>query len=457
MIDRRAFLKQASAKPLLLALGMTTLTDAQANANEMPRVEIVGDWQVQVSPGTITRGKSRRCLSHTVPLTISPATLLKVLDEKYDSLPLFDANAAPWARGAKMRQLTTFETTAPDCLVAGSLVLKSAPGMATPYEQNKDYDVEPRWATLGRVAGGIAEGQPVWADYACGWGRIDTIAVSREGKVRLIQGTPHNATPHPPDLNKSEWPLANLWIAPLLSKLTAEYLYTVVEPTYPEPKRRRTPPAAVLLPKTWEKLRSGQPVHILAWGDSVTAGGQASDSAHQYQSRFVTLLKTLFPNASIRLTTAGWGGRNSDSFLKEPPGAEFNFDRAVLEPHPDLIVMEFVNDAYMSPSIVEEKYVSLQAQFTQAGAEWVILTPHFARPDWMGANSARVEADPRPYVTGLRQFAAKHRVALADASLRWGHLLKEGVPYTTLLSNSINHPDDRGHELFAQALMELFR
>jgi hypothetical protein len=50
-------------------------------------------------------------------------------------------------------------------------------------------------------------------------------------------------------------------------------------------------------------------------------------------------------------------------------------------------------------------------------------------------------------VAGLRQFAAKHNVALADASLRWGRLLKPGLPFTTLLSNSINHPDDRGHDV----------
>src|SRR6185436_18314399 len=115
---------------------------------------------------------------------------------------------------------------------------------------------------------------------------------------------------------------------------------------------------------------------------------------------------------------------------------------------------EFVNDAYMTPEVVETKYSALLKRFQEIGAEWIILTPHFVRPDWMGAATVRVETDPRPYVAGVRQFTAKHNVALADASLRWGHLLKEGIPYTTLLSNSINHPDDRGHELFAQALIE---
>lgn len=456
-MDRRSFLMETGMIPLLSTLAGTAFASRTIGAEERPRIEIVGEWQVQVSAGTIRQGKMQAHIVQPTTLTFAPATLLKVRDEKYDSLPLYDANAAPWTRGVKLRQLTTFETTAPDCLVSGTFVLKSGPGPAPPYAQGKDYALEPHWETMGRLQGSLPEGTPVWADYDCGWGRLDTIAVSPKGRVRLVQGTPHNATPHPPVLEKGEIALANLWIAPLSTKLTPDALFPILEPAYPAPKSRRMPPAARLLPKTWEKLNFGQPLYILAWGDSVTAGGQASDPAHQYQSRFVELLKAQFPKASIHLTTAAWGGRNSDNFLKEPPGTQYNFEHAVLEPHPDLIVMEFVNDSFMTPPVVEEKYTYLQKRFAEIGAEWVIQTPHFVRPDWMGAPSVRVETDPRPYVAGLREFAAKHNVALADASLRWGHLLKEGIPYTTLLANSINHPDDRGHEIFAQALLELFR
>jgi len=59
-------------------------------------------------------------------------------------------------------------------------------------------------------------------------------------------------------------------------------------------------------------------------------------------------------------------------------------------------------------------------------------------------------------VAGLRAFAQKHGVALADASRRYCHLTKEGIPFITLMVNSLNHPDDRGHRLFALSLMELF-
>ncbi len=67
-----------------------------------------------------------------------------------------------------------------------------------------------------------------------------------------------------------------------------------------------------------------------------------------------------------------------------------------------------------------------------------------------------IDHDPRPYVEGLRQFAAKHNVPLADASLRYGRLWRQGIPYSTLMLNAIIHPDPRGMRLFADALMALF-
>ncbi len=38
----------------------------------------------------------------------------------------------------------------------------------------------------------------------------------------------------------------------------------------------------------------------------------------------------------------------------------------------------------------------------------------------------------------------------------WSRNWREGIPYTTLELNAINHPDERGMKLFADALMALF-
>jgi hypothetical protein len=75
----------------------------------------------------------------------------------------------------------------------------------------------------------------------------------------------------------------------------------------------------------------------------------------------------------------------------------------------------------------------------------------------MGLTRERdIDNDPRPYVAGLREFAAKHAVALADASRRYGRLWRQGIPYSSLMLNSINHPDERGMKIFADSLMALF-
>ncbi len=116
-----------------------------------------------------------------------------------------------------------------------------------------------------------------------------------------------------------------------------------------------------------------------------------------------------------------------------------------------------VNDAGLRPEQVEERYSKLLADFKEIGAEWIILTPHYVRADCMGLTKEReIDEDLRPYVAGLRQFAAKHDVALADASLRYGSLWRQGIPDNTLMLNAINHPDVRGMRIFADALTALF-
>ena len=167
-------------------------------------------------------------------------------------------------------------------------------------------------------------------------------------------------------------------------------------------------------------------------------------------------LRAAFPKASIELVTEAWGGRNTASYLAEPPGSPHNYREKVLGAQPHLIVSEFVNDAGLNPAQVEERYSRLLADFRAIGAEWIILTPHYVRPDWMGLDRERdIDNDPRPYVAGLRQFATQHGVALADAARRYGRLWRQGVPYTTLMLNSINHPNAHGMKLFADALMTL--
>jgi len=390
-------------------------------------------------------------------LHVAPAEISTVTAEKHDSLPQFNPNAGGWAKGDRLVGVRTFETTTPGLLDPASLVIRAGPAAdSVVFEKGRDYDADLFWGTIGRLAGGrIAEGQPVYASYRHSMLRLDSIVLTRDGQIEIRKGEPRVAVPLPPTLGPGERLLANVWIPGRIERLTDDNLFPVTETTYPEPGSAGPSPAERLTPKTFAKLTAGGAVRILAWGDSVTDGGYLP-AGERWQEQLVSRLRKRYPGARIEMVTEAWGGRNTASYLAEPPGSPHNYKEKVLGAKPDLVISEFVNDAGLTPDQVEERYSRLLEDFRSIGAEWIILTPHYVRPDWMGLTRERnIDQDPRPYVSGLRQFAEKHGVALADASLRWGRLWRQGIPYATLLVNSINHPDARGMKLFADSLMAL--
>ncbi len=432
---------------LFLALGLTTVKAATP-----AELSLAGDWRVRV---TVAEPRPQ-----TNAVNVPPPAILSVTAEKLDSLPLFNPNTGGWAKGAQLRGVRAQETTTPYLLDPDSLVLRTGPTQdSTLLRRGQDYEADLVWGTIGRCPNAaIKEGQPVYASYRYSQLRIDTVVLTPGGQIVPRQGEPRPAAPLPPELRPGERRLANIWLPGRLKRLGPEHLFPVLETEYPEPPKPKPTPAEQFLPRTMSKLQSGERLRILAWGDSVTVGTYVPDWEHnRWQEQFVARLKARFPQANIELLTEAWGGRNTASYLNEPPGSPHNYREKVLATKADLIVSEFVNDAGLSPAQVNERYGKLLADFQAIGAEWIILTPHYVRPDWMGLNRERdVDEDPRPYVAGLREFAARNKVALADASRRYGRLWRQGIPYSTLMLNSINHPDARGMKLFADALMELF-
>ena len=442
--------RQTSTSIGLIALAVSSAL--VSNADIPAELKITGQWEVSVSL------REPRPVEAT--LQIAPPEIITVTAERFDSLPVFNPKAGGWVKGAQIRGLQAQETTTPFLLETNSLVLRAGPEVdARLFRKGEDYEADLNWGTIGRLTNGLIKaGQPVYASYRHAQLRLDAVLLASDGRIALRQGEPRTAAPLPPAVESGERHLANIWLPGSVARLAPEHLFPVLETAYPEPPKPNPAPAAKLVPKTMKKLRSGEPLRILAWGDSVTVGTYVPNPVRErWQEQFVARLRERFPKANIELVTEAWGGRNTASYLSVPPGSEHNYREKVLGARPDLIVSEFVNDAGLKPQQVEERYAKLLADFQGIGAEWIILTPHYVRPDWMGlARERDVDDDPRPYVAGLRAFAARHDVALADAARRYGRLWRQGIPYSTLMLNSINHPDARGMKIFADALMELF-
>jgi len=428
----------------LVALGVTVAAWAWADADSA-RLEAAGGWQVRVAYDGVS-----------AVLTVDPPDWVTVTDERYESLAPFQGPV--WRRGTPLSGMRADVCSVADALDPTTLIVRDRPGDgAKTYALGKDYQLETRWGGFGRLQGGaILEKQPVFASYRYVRMRLDSVVLTPDRKLEIRKGVPHVATPRPPELAANEKRLGNVWLSGRISLLTETNLFPILETAYPEPTRKGTTAAERLLPRTFAKLRSGAPIKILAWGDSVTECVYLPWE-QKWQEQFAARLRERFPTSSVIMLSEGWGGRTTTAYRKEPPGSPHNFAEKVLAVKPDLIVSEFINDAFMDEAAVLDNYGTIQKAFKTIGAEWIILTPHYARTDWMGLKQEReTDSDPRPFVRGLRLFAANNGVALADASLRWGRLWRQGLPYSTLLVNNINHPDERGMKLFADALMELF-
>ena len=379
----------------------------QAEASQI-ELKIKAPWEVTVS----LPGPNRL----TSTLQIPPPKIITVSNEKFNSLPVFNPNAGGWVKGAQLSGVRAQETTTPYLLVQDSLVLRGGPTPdAEVFRKGADYEADLNWGTIGRLANGaIKAEQPVYATYSHAQLRLDAIVLRDDGKIVLRKGEPRAAAPSPPAVNEGERRLANIWLPGLVPKLAPEHLFPVLETAYPEPPKSTPTPVEKFAPRALKKLHDGEPLRLLAWGDSVTVGTYVPNPAKErWQEQFVARLQQRFPNAKIELITEAWGGRNTGSYLGEPPGSEHNYREKVLGTKPDLVVSEFVNDAGLNPKQVEERYTKLLADFQAIGAEWIILTPHYVRPDWMNLKREReIDNDPRPYVAGLRTFASKHNVAL---------------------------------------------
>lgn len=410
----------------------------------MPDFQIIGDWTVRVTDG-----------DEIADFEIDPADILEITDEKYEKLPVFNPAGPEWRRGVPLRAVQAFECSVAGALVSGSLIVRAAPN-GEPLTVGIDYQIDEPNGNIGRLEGGkIGPETPVYVSYRHIPMRIDSIVRDANGKRVLLKGTPHAATPSAPVVEAGATRLGNIYIPGFIEKLSDDNLFPILESEFPRTLADQGV-AERLLPKTWEKLHNGQPLTILAWGDSVTAGGFVPEN-EGWQAQFVERLKKRFPNAKITLVTEAWGGRNSDTYFNEPAGAEHNYDEKVLAVRPDLIVSEFVNDAGFNAEKVAKNYGKMRDDFARIGAEWIILTPHYVRASWMGlASQKNIDDDPRAYVKAVRAFADENHIALADGSKRYGRLWRRGIPYITLMTNNINHPNGFGMGLFADALLDLF-
>lgn len=404
---------------------------------------ITGNWQIDVSYNGITKS-----------FDIDPPETVTVTNEKYSSIVVFNTAALLWTRGTPLEGVRASECTVQNELVSGSVTVSLTLG-GDPLTPGVDYIVDEANGVIGRREGGrIGANTAVYVSYQYTPMRIDSI-VCENGDLSLVRGTSHAVNPEQPNLGSGQTRVANIFVShETKNRLTEESLYPILDDgTLNIPDQAL---AKYLLPKTWEKLQNGETLKILIWGDSVSVGAYVNPT-QRWQNVFLNRLYQRFPKAKIQMVTQAWGGRTTADYLAEPAGSVYNYQKRVLDEKPDLIISEFVNDAGLTSGQWESIYPRLKADFDAIGAEWIINTPHYIHPTWMGlASQNDIDDDPRPYTEYIREFGKENRILVAEASTLYGRLWRQGIPYNTLMVNNINHPNPYGLSLYADALMVLF-
>jgi len=424
----------------LLAIGLVIVgTDAAAGA-AAPRVVALDPAAMgaRVIGGEVRIGGQVVRVKDVERLDIEPAEEIAVRDEP---IAIADGEINHWIGGTSLPGVLDrrAEVRLWGCLKPGTLVVKSAPD-GEPYARGRDYEVDETWGAAVRLpTGRIAEKATVYASYTYGLERLDTVQVDAKGWVSVRRGKSEKICPLPAGAEKGCRAIANIYVSYHAPAISRDLIYPIgprVKPVISRDPQR-------YVAHTLRKLRAGGPVTVVFLGDSVTAGGNASSPAYRFPNLFASRLQRMFPRSQVTMINAGVGGSNSDFGLQR-------LDKDVLAHRPDLVVTEFVNDMGWPREKILHNYAELVRRIRANGeTDIIICTPHLMAEFFMGKFDAAAQA--------LRDSAAENGVGLADVSRMWRDLAGQGIPYLTLLANRINHPDNRGHRLFADALIEFFK
>jgi lysophospholipase L1-like esterase len=207
--------------------------------------------------------------------------------------------------------------------------------------------------------------------------------------------------------------------------------------------------AGKILPRVIEKLLKKEHVQITAVGDSIAAGGNASwKKLPPHQPSFPVLVAGELARvygAKIDLANFAVGGSMANGAMSKM--------EQVLATKPDLVVIAYgMNDVSTKHADKYSDYIKRIIESVRVGApdaEFLLVASSRANPQW---SHTPVDQFPK-YRDALAALCTEH-IAMVDVTALWTEML-ERKRYHDLTGNGVNHPNDFGHRLYAQAILAM--
>ena len=197
------------------------------------------------------------------------------------------------------------------------------------------------------------------------------------------------------------------------------------------------------LPHVASKLAAGEPVVIIAFGSSSTAGYGSSAPEFTYPNRLAAQLRRQYPTADITVINSGKGGEDAPEMMKR-------LQTAVIDMHPDLVIWQVGTNAVLrnldpaeTAKLVEEGITRIQA----AGADVVLVDPQYSPRVNEHAESAGKMMNLLNKVAELRRVGLFPRF---EVMKDWHE--KQAIPIENFVIADGLHMSDWGYACFAQLL-----
>ena len=197
------------------------------------------------------------------------------------------------------------------------------------------------------------------------------------------------------------------------------------------------------LPRVASKLASGQPVEIIAFGSSSTAGYGTSSPEFTYPNRLAAQLRRQYPGVEISVVNRGKGGEDATEMMKR-------LQIEVIDMKPDMVIWQVGTNAVLrnidpdeTAKQVEDGIMRIQA----AGADLVLVDPQYSPRVNERAESANKMVRLLGRVAELRHVGIFPRFQI----MRDWHE-KQAIPIDNFVIADGLHMNDWGYACFAQLL-----
>jgi lysophospholipase L1-like esterase len=197
------------------------------------------------------------------------------------------------------------------------------------------------------------------------------------------------------------------------------------------------------LPHVAKKLVDGDPVVIIAFGSSSTAGTGASAPEFTYPSRLAAQLKRHYPTASITVVNAGVGGEDAPEMMKR-------LQAAVIDQHPDLVIWQVGTNAVLrdlDPDVTANQVEEGVARIQAAGSDVVLVDPQYSPRVTEHPDSTSRIVRLLGHIARLRHVGIFPRFQV----MRDWHE-RQALPVDSFVIADGLHMNDWGYACFAQLL-----